>query len=105
MTMMDLGGKRLEVDDHGFIQDPAAWDDDVAAALARTEGVPELTPAHWKLVRFVREFYLEAGRAPLIRILCKKTGFNLKELYALFPSGPGQGVCKVAGLPRPDGCV
>ena len=69
MAMMELGGKTLEVDDDGFIQDPSAWDDDVAAALAATDGVTELTPAHWKLVRFVRAFYLEHGKAPEVAVV------------------------------------
>ena len=45
------------------------------------------------------------GIAPMVRILSKNTGYKLKEVYELFPSGPGKGACKMAGLPKPTGCV
>jgi len=105
MPTMELGGEMLEVDEDGFIQDPDRWNEKVAASLAILENVPELTEAHWKLVHYLRKYYLEYGIAPMIRRLCKETGFKLKEIYDLFPSGPAKGACKVAGLPKPTGCV
>lgn len=105
MEMKDLGGKQLEVDEDGFIQDPEAWDELVAAALAKTEGVDEMSEKHWKLVNYLRNYYLQFQMAPMIRKLCKETGFKLNEVYELFPSGPAKGACKVAGLPKPTGCV
>ena len=105
MAIVELGGKMLDIDEDGFIQDPDAWDEAVAADLAKTEGVDELTEDHWKLVNYIREYYLEYQMAPMIRKVCKSTDFKLKEIYDLFPSGPAKGVCKVAGLPKPTGCV
>jgi len=100
-----LGGRLVEIDEDGFIQDPASWDEGVARDLALTESVTELTPDHWKVVNYLRNYYLEYNMAPMIRKLCKETGFKLKEIYDLFPSGPAKGACKVAGLPKPTGCV
>jgi tRNA 2-thiouridine synthesizing protein E len=57
------------------------------------------------VVNYLRDYYLEFNMAPMIRKLCKTTGFKLKEIYDLFPSGPAKGACKVAGLPKPTGCV
>jgi TusE/DsrC/DsvC family sulfur relay protein len=105
VAMMELGGKMLEVDEDGFIADPAQWDEGVAASLAQTEGVDDLTETHWKLVHYLREYYLKYNIAPMIRKLCKDTGLPLKQIYELFPSGPAKGACKVAGLPKPTGCV
>jgi tRNA 2-thiouridine synthesizing protein E len=105
MAFVTLGGKQIEIDEDGFIQDPDAWDDGVAKDLAKTEGVEEMTEKHWKLVKYLRDYYLKFGIAPMIRKLCKDTGFQLKEIYDLFPSGPAKGACKVAGLPKPTGCV
>jgi tRNA 2-thiouridine synthesizing protein E len=102
---MELGGKMLSVDEDGFIEDPAEWDEGVAKSLAATEGVDELTETHWKLVNYLREYYLKNNIAPMIRKLCKDTGLPLKQIYELFPSGPAKGACKVAGLPKPTGCV
>lgn len=105
MATVELGGKQMEIDEDGFIQDPDQWDDAVAKSLAATEGVTDMTEEHWKLVNYLREYYLEFNMAPMIRKLCKQTGFPLKKVYELFPSGPAKGACKVAGLPKPTGCV
>ncbi len=105
MAMIELGGKQVEVDEDGFIQDPDEWDEAVALSLALTEGVDALSEDHWKVVNYLRGYYLEFQMAPMIRKLCKQTGFKLKEIYELFPSGPAKGACKVAGLPKPTGCV
>ena len=105
MATVELGGSQLEIDEDGFIQEPDKWNEGVAADLAKTEGVDDLTDEHWKVVNYLREYYLEFGVAPMIRKLCKSTGFKLNKIYELFPSGPAKGACKVAGLPKPTGCV
>ena len=105
MAAITLAGKQFEVDEDGFIQDPAQWDEAIAKALAAQEGIKELTEEHWKIIRFLRSYYLQFGIAPMIRKLCKETGFDLKKIYQLFPSGPAKGACKLAGLPKPAGCV
>ncbi len=105
MAEFKAGDQVLEIDEDGFIQNPDEWNDIVAGALGKTEGVDDLTEDHWKVVNFLREYYLEFGVAPMIRKLCKSTGFKLSEIYDLFPSGPAKGACKIAGLPKPTGCV
>ena len=96
---------RLQVDEDGFMQEPELWDERVALALASTEGLSELTEAHWKIVNYIRDYYRQFDIAPMIRKMCKVTGYSLREIYDLFPSGPAKGACKVAGLPKPTGCV
>jgi len=105
MPTFTHGEITLNVDEDGFMQEPDLWNKEVAAALATTEGVDDLTEDHWKLVDYLRNYYLQFGVAPMIRKVCKQTGFNLKTVYVLFPSGPAKGACKVAGLPKPTGCV
>ena len=105
MPDFQVGDETLQIDEDGFIQEPDKWNKDVAEALAKTEFVEEMTEDHWKLVNYLREYFLEYGVAPMIRKLCKSTGFKLKKVYELFPSGPAKGACKVAGLPKPTGCV
>ena len=96
---------RIIVDEDGFIVDPSLWTEEVAEALARTEGIDSLTDDHWNIVNYLRNYYLEYGVAPMIRKLCKETHFTLKEIYEMFPTGPAKGACKIAGLPKPTGCV
>ena len=103
--VITIEGKDYDIDEDGFIQDPSIWNEIIATGLAATEGVDDLTEDHWKVVNYLREYYNEYNIAPMIRKLCKETGFKLKEIYDLFPSGPAKGACKVAGLPKPTGCV
>ncbi len=105
MPIIDLDGLTVDVDEDGFLQEPDCWSQALAGAIAKQEDVPELTEAHWKVINYLRDYYKQFGIAPMIRKLCKDTGFQLKEIYELFPSGPAKGACKIAGLPKPTGCV
>lgn len=105
MPSLIVNGVEIEQDEDGFIQNPELWNEEVAKALAKQEGIEELTEEHWKVVNYLRNYYLQFQIAPMIRKLCKETGFSLKKIYELFPSGPAKGACKVAGLPKPTGCV
>ena len=105
MPKVVLGGIEVEVDEDGFIQEPAKWNEAMAVDLAKGEGAGPMTEDHWKIIRFLRDYFDKYEIAPPIRMLCKKTGVDLKRVYGLFPSGPAKGACKVAGLPKPTGCV
>lgn len=105
MPTIQLNGKSYNVDEDGFLEDPTLWTDAVATDFAALEDIAELTEKHWKLINYIRNYYIEFGIAPMIRKLCKETGFKLGEVYELFPSGPAKGACKLAGLPKPTGCV
>ena len=106
MPTIELNGRTYAVDEDGFLEDPTVWNEQVAQDLAGTEGIAgALSEDQWKLVNYLRHYYLEFGIAPMIRKLCKETGFKLAQVYEMFPSGPAKGACKVAGLPKPTGCV
>jgi dissimilatory sulfite reductase related protein len=101
----EANGRTYEVDEDGFLTDPSVWSDAVAADFCSAEGVADLTEEHWKVIRYIRDYYLQFGIAPMVRKLCKETGVPLSRIYELFPSGPAKGACKLAGLPKPTGCV
>jgi len=105
MAVIKLNGIEVEVDEDGFVQEPDKWSEELALVIAKTEEVEDLTEDHWKVINYLRSYYQEFGIAPMIRKLCKETGFQLKYIYELFPSGPAKGACKIAGLPKPTGCV
>jgi dissimilatory sulfite reductase related protein len=106
MPTLDVDGKAVILNEEGFLEHPEEWDKAIAAALAKgEEGIEELGPEHWAVIEYIRGFYLENKLAPMVRKMCQKTGFTLKHIYELFPSGPAKGACKLAGLPKPDGCV
>ncbi|MFP4471982.1 MAG: TusE/DsrC/DsvC family sulfur relay protein [Bacteroidales bacterium] len=105
MPTIEIENKVFEVDGDGFLADPDIWDEDVAKLIAKHDGIEELTEKHWAIVNIIRKNYEEKGMAPMIRTICKEAGLRLREIYELFPLGPARGACRVAGLPKPDGCV
>jgi len=105
MAIVEYAGKQIEIDEDGFIQDPSLWNEAIAVEIAKTEEVPEMTEEHWKMVNYIRNYYLEFEIAPMVRKIVKELGFKQKKIYELFPSGPAKGACKIAGLPKPTGCV
>jgi TusE/DsrC/DsvC family sulfur relay protein len=106
MSVLQIKDKKIEVNEEGFLLHPEEWDDEVAKFLAKQEeGIDRLSEEHWKIIIYIRDYYLEKQLAPMVRKICQTTGFTLKHVYELFPSGPAKGACKLAGLPKPDGCV
>ncbi len=104
MTTATIAGKDLIVDDEGFLQQPDQWDRGVADAMA-AEVDMTLTDRHWLVIDYMRDTYLETGQAPTIRSLGKQSGVPVKELYQLFPQGPAKLAAKLAGIPKPHGCI
>jgi TusE/DsrC/DsvC family sulfur relay protein len=105
MPQVEFGGKTFTVDEDGFIDNYVNWCDEWVQHVKKEEGIEELNDEHKKVVAMLREYYEKNGIAPMVRVLSKVTGFKLKHIYELFPSGPGKGACKMAGLPKPTGCV
>jgi len=108
---IEVGGKVLETDEEGYLANLSDWSEEVANAIAKAENV-EMTANHWEVVNFLREYYNEFQIAPAVRVLTKAIGKKLgpdkgnsKYLYELFPYGPAKQACKIAGLPKPTGCV
>lgn len=89
----------------GFLERVEDWDRDLALALAAEAGIPTLSDRHWLVVDFMRSTYLATGDAPTIRTLGKESGVSIKELYQLFPKGPAKLAAKIAGIPKPHGCI
>lgn len=105
MPKIQLGGREFDVDGDGFLQDPSVWTQEVARLFATTDGTGEMTDEHWAVVQYIREYWEENDLAPMVRKICQHTGLRLKQIYELFPMGPAKGACRIAGLPKPDGCV
>ena len=105
MATIELLSKQLEVDEDGNLKNLADWDKEIAVELAKQEGIEELTDRHWIVIDFMRNVYEEKGDAPSIRKLTKESGVETKELYKLFPKGPAKKAAKIAGLPKPKGCI
>jgi TusE/DsrC/DsvC family sulfur relay protein len=105
LPTIEIEGRQFAVDGDGFLEEPGVWDEGAARLLAVADGTGELTEKHWAVVRYIRAYWQEHGMAPMVRKICQHTGLRLTEIYAMFPLGPAKGACKIAGLPKPDGCV
>ncbi len=105
MSTMTIDATEVELNDEGFFVHPEQWTEAMVPELARREGIDELTDAHWKVVRFVRDEYVSKGTGPTVRALGKTSGVSVKELYQLFPKGPAKVAARIAGIPKPRGCI
>jgi TusE/DsrC/DsvC family sulfur relay protein len=105
MATKQIAGKTLELDADGHLAHMSDWDQNLAVALAQEEGIVRLTDRHWLVINFMRKEFQEKGDAPSIRKLTKESGVATKELYELFPKGPAKKAAKIAGLPKPKGCI
>ncbi len=98
-------GHDVTINDEGFLTDPGQWTDDMAPQIAKAEGIDELTLRHWQVITFMRAEYQANGTGPTVRVLGKTSGVTIKELYQLFPKGPAKAAAKIAGIPKPRGCI
>ncbi len=105
MPTKELAGRIVEVDGDGHLAHGSEWNEETALALALEEGIEQLTDRHWAVIKFMRKEFEAKGDAPSIRKLTKESGVDTKELYALFPKGPAKKAAKIAGLPKPKGCI
>lgn len=88
------------VDEEGFLVDPKIWTKDVARVLAQGELPGDLMEDHWEVINYLRDYYQQTETVPPVRMLECDTGFSLKYVQKLFPSGLTRGACKIAGIPR-----
>jgi TusE/DsrC/DsvC family sulfur relay protein len=105
MTATLIAETSVDVDAEGFLTNADQWNEQIAEEIAHENGIPELTPRHWLVVKFMRDRYLATSTAPSIRSLGKESGVPVKELYQLFPKGPAKLAAKIGGIPKPRGCI
>jgi TusE/DsrC/DsvC family sulfur relay protein len=105
MATKTIAGVTVARNEEGFFEDPDQWTEAMVPDLAHEEGIDDLTEDHWKVIRFMRKEYAEKGTGPTVRVLGKTSGVSVKELYQLFPKGPAKIAAKIAGIPKPRGCI
>jgi dissimilatory sulfite reductase related protein len=105
MTVATLPLDEVELNQEGFFVHPEEWSEEMVPTLAASEGITQLTARHWQVIRFMRREYFEKGTGPSVRALGKSSGVPIKELYELFPKGPAKVAARIAGIPKPRGCI
>lgn len=111
MGTISVNGRTVAVGEDGFLSNVDDWSADIAAYLAEREGI-QMSEQHWEIVRYIHDYYKRYEIAPMIKILVKEIGKRFgpekattQFLYELYPAGPAKQACKIAGLPKPTGCV
>jgi dissimilatory sulfite reductase related protein len=99
-----IAGTEVDVNEEGYLTDMSHWNEQIAAAIATEEGIGPLTEAHKKVINYLRQ-QQSAGAALTIRSMGKSGVVTTKELYDLFPGGPLKKSSKIAGIPKPVGCI
>jgi tRNA 2-thiouridine synthesizing protein E len=104
MAAQTIAGYTVDVDEDGFLTSPEEWNREIAEAIAQDVGI-ELTDKHWEVIEFARSDNEAKGEPPGVRRITKQTGVSMREMYQLFPKGPGVLAARIAGLTKPKGCV
>lgn len=105
MSTTTIAGHDVTLNEDGFMVDSQEWTPEIAEELAERAGIAPLTDQHWKVIEFCRRDAAEQGTAPGLRRITKMSGTPTKELYRLFPKGPGILAAKISGLQKPKSCV
>ncbi len=103
MVSNGITGSSTTVD--GFLSEISSWNQQVAEELARRNEIWPLTEEHWKVVHFLRDYYLKYAQGPVILKISRATGLSVQRICELFPCGMVRGAYRIAGLPRPPGCA
>jgi len=105
MSTATIAGLQIDLDAEGFMTDPGQWNREIAEEIARDNGIDPLTARHWEVIDFCRADNAVKGTPPTIRRITKNTAIPTKEIYQLFPRGPGILASKISGLTKPKGCI
>jgi TusE/DsrC/DsvC family sulfur relay protein len=100
-----IAGVTVDLDAEGFMTDASQWTKEIAEEIARQNGIDPLTDRHWEVIDFCRRDNEEKGTPPTVRRITKGTGIPTREIYQLFPKGPGILASKISGLTKPKGCI
>ncbi|NQT64927.1 MAG: TusE/DsrC/DsvC family sulfur relay protein [FCB group bacterium] len=105
MTTKDYNGKVVDVNEEGYLTEFNQWNEAIAEAIAKEEGIEQMTDRHWEIIKYLQKYFEDNGAMPSIRKLKKSGVVDTKELYTLFPGGPLKKSSKIAGLKKPESCI
>jgi TusE/DsrC/DsvC family sulfur relay protein len=99
MAEIEVGSKRINLDDEGYLVNFDDWNENVACALAERESIEELTKEKLDILKFIREYYRKYNFFPILNAVCKnvhqpKNCINEQFIDPLK-------AWKLAGLPKP----
>lgn len=105
MLTISFKNKKFEINEEGYLKVFDSWAEEFSHAMARQEGIEKLTDEHWQIIRYVRDYYVKHGIAPMILKLQRDLKISIWRLHELFPTTSERAICKISGLPKPTGCI
>jgi dissimilatory sulfite reductase related protein len=103
MAQKIIAGVTVEVNEEGYFTNPAQWTKEMAAEIAKEEGI-QLTEKHYAILDYLRDRFGK-GEALTIRSVGNSGIVDIKGFYGLFPGAPMKKAAKVAGIPKPASCI
>ena len=105
MATNTIDNHTFSITEEGFFTDSSEWSEELCEVLAELVGIEEMTEAHWAPLQFMRSDAEATGVTPTLRRMQSAGGFDIRELFSLFPGKPAKKMAYLAGLPKPVGCV
>ncbi|TSA08876.1 MAG: TusE/DsrC/DsvC family sulfur relay protein [Deltaproteobacteria bacterium] len=105
MPSVSYKDKQFEINIEGYLKTFDSWTAEFSRAIAKQEGIEDLTDEHWLIIEYVRNYYAKRGIAPMILKLQRDLKISIWRIHELFPTTSERAICKIAGLPKPTGCI
>jgi tRNA 2-thiouridine synthesizing protein E len=96
--------KDIKFTQDGYMVDLDDWTPEIGEMIAEILEIP-LSEKHWEIINFSRKIYLEQDKSVSVRRVMKDLGTPYHEIFDLFPGLPSRTIAKIAGLPKPTGCI
>jgi TusE/DsrC/DsvC family sulfur relay protein len=105
-----VNGREIATDAEGYLVDRECWSEEFVRAQAAGERLT-LTPEHWEVIRFLREYFERHGVQAQVRVMIRHfreawgpEHGNNHYLHELFPmGGPQKQGNRLAGLLKTKG--
>lgn len=98
-----IAGTAIHVNDEGYMTDFKEWNKQIGEELAKEANI-NLGARHWEVLNYIQDEFRK--ESPLtIRKIGKSGIVDIKEFYQLFPNAPLKTATKIAGIPKPAGCI
>ncbi len=101
MSDINVAGKRIKLDDEGFLENQEDWNHAVAREIAKIAGIDTLDDDHMEIIEFLRKYYKKFNAFPILNNVCKHVEQPRECLNNEFVNP--MNAWKIAGLPRLDG--
>lgn len=101
MSTLESNGKKILVDENGYLANQDDWNEDVALALAAEEGFSSLSTEQMDIIRFMREYFFKYKVFPILNNVCRIAHQPKACVNEQFINP--EKAWKIAGLPKQDG--